>query len=431
MMKDKRFEDILRRKLDGLSTPPPESWWTDIESALQSPSPASAEPQRVRFVRRPLWWMSAACVAAMVCIAVVVGRQEEVALPTASVRPASNDNMGSLGRHLQQAIKEAEAQAASPTEDAAHPSPTRGRHYTEEALSGSQATDSRRLLSAATAMAPAEAPYPAPQPPTETASGKPNGAPAGQKAKTDEREKEDESDAYIVHAPHHPSAEAYARPPQSPAIHRGGITANLYVSGFSAGHNVIQQNAFTPYQSVIAQPEANFTENSYALKAPESSLCEKHLPPFAVGASLRIPLTSRWGIETGLAYSILASTFTQSLPQREEHQRAHFIGIPLNVMANVFSRKAWNVYLSAGGKWEKCVEVYTDKPDANAPDKPHQWSLHAAAGGEYRFNRHLSLYLEPGFGYYFEQDTPLRTAYQTHPANFTLKLGLRFGINRR
>ena len=59
---------------------------------------------------------------------------------------------------------------------------------------------------------------------------------------------------------------------------------------------------------------------------------------------------------------------------------------------------------------------------------PLQLSVNAGIGAEWRFIPTLSLFVEPGLGYYFDNHSTIPTFYQEHPLSFNLNLGLRFSF---
>ena len=62
--------------------------------------------------------------------------------------------------------------------------------------------------------------------------------------------------------------------------------------------------------------------------------------------------------------------------------------------------------------------------------KPLQFSVLASVGLQANFNKLLSLYLEPGMIYYFDDKTEILTIRKDKPFNFNLQLGLRFNLNQ-
>jgi len=59
---------------------------------------------------------------------------------------------------------------------------------------------------------------------------------------------------------------------------------------------------------------------------------------------------------------------------------------------------------------------------------PLQFSVSGAAGAEFRFSPQLSLYAEPGLGYWFDNGSDIPTYYQDKPLSFSLSLGLRLNL---
>ena len=133
--------------------------------------------------------------------------------------------------------------------------------------------------------------------------------------------------------------------------------------------------------------------------------------PIRVGVSLRYMLNNRWSLESGLTYTHLVSDIGN------ETLRNNLIGLPLNVGYQVWNNRHFGLYVSAGGTIEKMLD-----------EKPWQFSVNAALGAEYKFSKRLSLFAEPGIGYYFPNDSDIPIIYQDHPLNFNLNFGLRINI---
>lgn len=168
----------------------------------------------------------------------------------------------------------------------------------------------------------------------------------------------------------------------------------------------------------------------------------RHRQPVRAGISVRYDLTRRWSLETGITYTMLSSDIeTGSGPRTYVADLSlHYIGIPLQVNFDVFARKRWSLYLTAGGMMEKCVagnekvksvttgvhETVSSKN--NVTVKPLQWSVGAAAGTEFDFTPAVGIYVEPGVQYSFHNSGPYRTVWQDRPVNFSLEVGLRFNF---
>lgn len=168
----------------------------------------------------------------------------------------------------------------------------------------------------------------------------------------------------------------------------------------------------------------------------------RHRQPVRAGISVRYGLTRRWSLETGITYTMLSSDIEAGSGTRTyvADLSLHYIGIPLQVNFDVFARKRWSLYLTAGGMVEKCVDgnekvksvtagVHeTVSSKNNVTVKPLQWSVGAAAGAEFDFTPAVGIYVEPGVQYSFHNSGPYRTVWQDRPVNFSLEVGLRFNF---
>lgn len=168
----------------------------------------------------------------------------------------------------------------------------------------------------------------------------------------------------------------------------------------------------------------------------------KHHMPVTVGASVKWNLNEYWALESGLNYTYLYSELRSGAKSYiEDKQKLHYVGIPLKVQRSVWSNSIFSFYASAGGMMEKCVSgsVETVCVDDNNRKsfgnekldvKPLQFSVLASVGLQANFNKLLSLYLEPGMIYYFDDNTDIITIRKDKPFNFNLQLGLRFNLNK-
>lgn len=168
----------------------------------------------------------------------------------------------------------------------------------------------------------------------------------------------------------------------------------------------------------------------------------KHHMPVTVGASVKWGFSENWALETGLNYTYLYSELRSGAKSYiEDEQKLHYVGIPLKVQRSVWSNRIFSFYASAGGMMEKCVSGSLDEgvvlennkkshysEDLNV--KPLQFSVLASVGLQANFNKLLSLYLEPGMIYYFDDNTDVLTIRKDKPFNFNLQLGLRFNLGK-
>lgn len=175
----------------------------------------------------------------------------------------------------------------------------------------------------------------------------------------------------------------------------------------------------------------------------ESSTKIRHRQPVRAGITFKYHLSERWGIETGLVYSYLASqleTGNSSMYASRTDQKLHYLGIPLRLSYNIFDSKYLTVYASVGGMAEKCIsgtaEVRTEINGTGASSttdririKPIQWSVSAEAGIQGNITDFLGIYLEPGVSRHFDNGSLVSTVYKEKPLNFNLEFGIRFSFN--
>lgn len=145
----------------------------------------------------------------------------------------------------------------------------------------------------------------------------------------------------------------------------------------------------------------------------------RHYQPVRFGLSLRYQFADRWSLESGLSYTMLASDITTygNGVINQTKQKLHYLGIPLNVGYQLWTDPKLGLYVSTGGAVDKLLN-----------GSGWQFSLNGSAGADYKLSNRLSLYAEPGVGYYIPNNSNLSTIYKDHPWNFNLTLGLRFHL---
>lgn len=164
-----------------------------------------------------------------------------------------------------------------------------------------------------------------------------------------------------------------------------------------------------------------------------------HRQPIRFGLSFRYALNDKWSIDAGLSYTMLTSdlSFSATHYYAEVEQRLNYVGIPINVNYQLWGHRHFNVYASLGGIVEKMVKgkqhIVVTNPSKSERDEsvsigPLQLSINGAIGAEYQFVDWLSIYAEPGLGYYFDNGSSVPTIYQDKPLNFNLNVGLRLNI---
>ncbi len=210
---------------------------------------------------------------------------------------------------------------------------------------------------------------------------------------------------------------------------------SLSLSGQTGGHvntsSGIPYNA--PMRSAMYQmiAETGVTENTrrslYGL-------------PFSVGLGVKINLSNRWALGTGLNYALLTRKFDGTYNNSEEsvtiasdiRNSQHYLGVPLNLYFSVIKTKNLDFYVNAGGALEKCVQNhYLVLKDTRYSYSTKvggvQMSINLGLGIEYKVLDWFGLYLDPSLRYYFDNDQP-RNSRTAQPLNMGVELGLRFHI---
>lgn len=253
-------------------------------------------------------------------------------------------------------------------------------------------------------------------------------------------EKDQDTDLY---------ADRYGHIPDDIAGHAGrrqGISAEIYYSNVpgtlsrGTGFGSLVSSAALDMDQAMSVVHAGVVDGASLFAVEDQLSAEvRHRQPVRVGVAVRFPLAGRWGIETGLTYSLLESETDAGTSSRYFHTQRmlHYLGIPLKVTFDAVRKKHWSLYLSAGGMLEKNVagkadvdfivnglNVSSRKEDVLVSEL--QWSLNAAAGIEGRLFPALGLYAEPGVSWFIDNGSRIETVYQSRPVNFNLEVGLRY-----
>lgn len=140
--------------------------------------------------------------------------------------------------------------------------------------------------------------------------------------------------------------------------------------------------------------------------------------PLSFGMTVRKDFSRYIGVETGLIYTYLSSRMSQGgKVSYNSRLNLHYLGIPVNLVVNLWDNPKWNIYMSGGVMLEKGLrskqtqhafsltgmETLVEKKGIPGV----QWSLNGSVGVSYRLYREWSLYVEPRISYYFDNDQPV------------------------
>lgn len=179
---------------------------------------------------------------------------------------------------------------------------------------------------------------------------------------------------------------------------------------------------------------------------PEVQEEYSHKIPVKVGLTARYNITGRFGVETGLTYSILSSSVKTGNSETGNNwssgsQTLHYLGIPLNISFNILNTRYVNIYVTGGGMMEKSIsgniktDEYVDGKfartlTAKISPKGLQWSVNAAVGVQANILPQLGFFVEPGVSHHFKNGSRVRSIYTDKPTDFSLGFGLRYSFGK-
>jgi len=234
--------------------------------------------------------------------------------------------------------------------------------------------------------------------------------------------------------------ESIAAVPQKKSKHNNWMLAASYgsqgnvdlASNNGGGDFVSSSPNF--YDKTLSAVNTNYT----SILATNDFTKKTYNDPLSFGLTVRKQLNKTLSLESGLVYTYLLSTFENSGVQRSEAKlHLHYIGIPVNLITELWENSKWEVYLSTGFMAEKGIqslyvqsqyfgaEVVTTTAKTNI--NGIQWSINGGVGVSYKIKKQLGIYFEPKFSRYFDNNQPV-SARTDHPFVFGLSAGLRIGF---
>ncbi|MEG1998828.1 MAG: porin family protein, partial [Bacteroidales bacterium] len=209
-----------------------------------------------------------------------------------------------------------------------------------------------------------------------------------------------------------------------------------YDKGFSisiVAANSISANGSTSDKKLTMSSQT-VTDELHLYSAPEP-LHFKHKMPISVGMTVEKRWKNNWGLESGIVYTLLRSTYTTESHSHEGEQELHYVGIPIQATYRFAQLKRFGFYAAAGpkidfniaGKRTETVQnsVATNNSSENIRDKTPQFSLLLRAGVSFDIVKRLELYVEPSIAYYINNNGDIQDLWKDRPFNFVLQFGLR------
>ena len=223
---------------------------------------------------------------------------------------------------------------------------------------------------------------------------------------------------------------ASTRPERKLTVTAGGLLAALHDN---APHSLPMMDAANPtYASSSTGSHTGVARIPDLRKiaaiavATDQLVGTRHQRPLEFGLTAGIPLGERWTVVTGLEYALYRSQYSYSQSGSRE-QRAHYLGIPVQVDFNLVNRKNLRLYLGAGAKadWGLAANRGTEKirPDGFGA------SLQALGGLQWNLTPTLGLYLEPRYSWFLsDPEGRIQTFRTESPRLFSLSAGLRLHL---
>ena len=204
-------------------------------------------------------------------------------------------------------------------------------------------------------------------------------------------------------------------------------TATLYAGGSLASNNASEGTvAYAASGHHTGKGISETSKSTYGL-------------PLSIGAGIRIGLTDRLSISTGLDYSLLTRSFSANYTDgagtiaADVRHTLQYIGVPLNLHCRILDIEGLRLYAFAGGEAEYC---FSNKYTVHAPDRDIrvkgdtgglQYSAAAGLGVEFRLSDRLGIYLDPSARYYFDCRQP-KSIRTEKPFLLVFDAGLRFNL---
>lgn len=153
--------------------------------------------------------------------------------------------------------------------------------------------------------------------------------------------------------------------------------------------------------------------------------------PISVALTAERSLTSLIGIETGIGYSYLHSTFEGPKATTDCHW--HYLNVPLKINLYAYTAHSFSIYGSVCGAFH--IPVYSNadvhvkwiKPDYESGrfnSKPI-WSLGGSLGFSIRLTKRLDIYVEPTLHYHFPNSDKVPNIWIDEPWGFSVPIGIR------
>lgn len=161
--------------------------------------------------------------------------------------------------------------------------------------------------------------------------------------------------------------------------------------------------------------------NTPRLIAPPVNFHYHHHMPLTAGITFNKRIVGNLYGNLGVNFTSMTSDVTPDNGSDEFKQKVMLVGVPIGVKWNFWHYRGLSTFIGGEALVERVVSAKFNNESITI--KRLQWSVHATAGLQYNFNRHVGIYLAPKLSHYITT-LPLSTLRNEHPLNFNLQLGL-------
>lgn len=211
------------------------------------------------------------------------------------------------------------------------------------------------------------------------------------------------------------------------------------VAGALAGGGLLAVLAgpYTPVsqESILREPKAAYLSEEGPDSAPmpeepkeETVGSYTHYLPIKAGLSVRMPVSDRFRVTTGLEYAQYISNYTDTKTGKQL-QQAHYLGIPIRLDCSLLSGRRLDLYAGAGVVGDICLGATLDGTPLQKDG--FAFSVLGAIGLQWNLTNQVGIYLEPEISWTKPTDSRILVTYRTaHPVMFSIATGLRINLGK-
>ena len=435
-MADSKWNEKLRRKMEGFEQTPPEGLWEAVESGL---------PRR-RAAAFPWWWALAGAAAALLTVVLIwnpAPRVQADAVTVVDIVDQLSEVPGQPAPSEPVPVIDAEDVAPQPSGEgpvshyvsapkfSAVPSVSDNSDNAVNAEADDSKTDAADAQPDESAVADESA---ADESAAEERQPDKSDSTNNQQGKQETMPKEDIATPQpfdnIVPQP----TVRRSKPSMSAKLIAGGLPGSASHSFNGYGVTAASTGkAVMANQSVSSAPAAILSRNK------PSTTDVSHSVALRVGALFNYSFTEHWGVETGLQLTNLQTrtkTTTGAVTSATD-KTISYIGLPLMVVYTPLRFERLSLYTSAGPMFEYGFRSFGKQENYLGSEKVEEtkftgkesdavFSLGLNLGAQWMVTDFGGLFLQPGLSWHLVGDGNTETFYTEHPLSFSVSAGFRF-----